>query len=329
MVMFVAVTSPTFAGEIHDAALAGDGEAVARLLENGVDVDEPGEAEGTALHLAAYAGHLPVAELLLERGAGLEYKAGPGRTALHLAAMKGHAEIVQALLDRGAQVDPIDHELVTPLGLAVSSCDLAVVQLLIEHGADVNKRFFDHATILHGLPYADHPDRHGEMAALLIGAGVDVNAATKNERNTPLHTAAMFGDYDMVEQLLEAGAAADGANRYNDRPLHSAAVTGQARIAALLLEHGVQVDVADASGMTALHWAAGRGKRTKGRSMHDYVTWRRGGKPIPQDYVRTAKLLIEHGASLEKRDHKGRTPSKIAKKRGDQKMIALLKGQAP
>ena len=324
--MFVAWTLPSFAGEIHDAALAGDVNTVAGLLDEGIDVNEREEAGGTALHLASYAGHLPVVEILLERGAKLEFAAGPGRRALHLAALKAHPAIVGALLEHGANVDPVDEEGVTPLGLAVAACDLEVTKLLIDHGAEVNKRFHDRATVLHGLPYADRAERHREMAELLIAAGADVGATTLNERNTPLHTAAMFGEYDIVELLLEAGADVESANKFNDRPLHSASVTGQARIVTLLLAHGAQVDVADASGMTALHWAAARGMRTRGRSMLDFVTWRRGGTALPHDYVATARELIEHGASIDKRDGKGRTASKLAKKRGDPKMIALLKG---
>jgi cytohesin len=327
LALFVVVTLPNFAGEIHDAAQAGDGETVERLLHGGTDINEQDKDKFTALHSAAYAGHLPVVEILLKNSAAPDLAIWNGRTALHLAAMEDHFSIVQALLDHGAQINPLDKEGVPPLGLAVAACRPAVAELLIQQGADVNRRFNDNVTLLHGLPYAPHADRHREIAELLIAAGADVNAETRNERNTPLSMAVMFGDYDTAELLLKAGADVDSANSYNDRPLHGAAITGQAKIVALLLAHGAQVEVADASGMTALHWAVGEGRKTKnGPSMMDFVTRRRGGTPLPHDYVATARELIEHGASIEKRDRKGRTASKIAKKRGDPKMIALLKG---
>ncbi len=248
--------SMSFAGPLHDAAKSGDAAMIEQLLDHGADVDVAAEFD---------------------------------RTALHLAALKGHPEVISALLAAGAEVDPLDGEGVTPLGLAMASCGLETAKTLIEHGANVNIRFHAGATMLHALPYAENYDRHREMAEMLVAAGADVNAVTERERNTPLHTAAMFGDYDTAEILLQAGAYAEHANTFGDRPLHGAAALGQARIVTMLLQHGARVGLVDQSGLTALHMAAARGEIRKGRNLQDFVKWRRNGQPLPTDYITTVR----------------------------------------
>jgi ankyrin repeat protein len=315
------------AGRLHDAVERGDSERVQRLLEEGADIDARDEGQATALHYAAYEGRLAVVRILLDGGAAVNPTGDGGFTPLHVAVVSGHAEIVRALLEAGARVDPRDSEGLTPLGMVGPSCDLEITKLLIDKGANVNARFHSGATILHGLPYAKHANRHRAMAELLVSGGADVDAETDRERNTPLDMAAMFGNTDVLEVLLAAGADVHHVNSYGKRPLHSAAIAGQAEIVALLLAHGAEVDAMDQFGMTALHMAASRGEIKKGRNMQEFLTWRRGGTPLPHDYLATAQELIDHGASPEVRDKKGRTAAKFAKKRGSQRMIALLEGK--
>src|SRR4051812_15230983 len=66
VIMSVAVLR---AGELQDAARAGDIEKVRQLLANGVDINLTGEHRRTALHEAVIAGSAPLVELLLSKGA--------------------------------------------------------------------------------------------------------------------------------------------------------------------------------------------------------------------------------------------------------------------
>jgi ankyrin repeat protein len=54
-------------GELYDAALAGNVEAVQTLLGSGAKIDEQGEL-GTPLHVAALRGDLAIAEILIAKG---------------------------------------------------------------------------------------------------------------------------------------------------------------------------------------------------------------------------------------------------------------------
>ena len=75
-----------FAGDLYDAVLARDEEAVRTLLAAEADVGETGDL-GTPLHVAAFFGDVPIAELLLAGGADLEAKKeGTTTRPLHVAA---------------------------------------------------------------------------------------------------------------------------------------------------------------------------------------------------------------------------------------------------
>jgi hypothetical protein len=55
---------------LHDAAWSDDVAEMRRLVAAGVDVDELGEDEGTALLWAAYYGHVEAIRVLVELGRG-------------------------------------------------------------------------------------------------------------------------------------------------------------------------------------------------------------------------------------------------------------------
>lgn len=58
-----------------------------------------------------------------------------------------------------------------------------------------------------------------------------------------IHIAALSGDYEMVEQALDAGADPNGYNSIGFAPLHSAARGGYLDITNLLLDNGAKVDL--------------------------------------------------------------------------------------
>jgi hypothetical protein len=98
-------------------------------------------------------------------------------------------------------------------------------------------------TLLHML--ADWPGHRAgaaEMAALLVQAGADVNAAFGGPEHdeTPLHWAASADDVVMVDALLDAGAdlEARGGTIAGGTALDDAVGYEQWRAAARLLERG-------------------------------------------------------------------------------------------
>lgn len=78
---------------------------------------------------------------------------------------------------------------------------------------------------------------------------------------TPLHLGAFFGRREVVEWLLDRGAAVDAESRNSLRntPLHAALAGGHDDVAMLLIDRGALTDARDAGGHTPLHIAAESG----------------------------------------------------------------------
>ncbi len=223
--------------DLPAAAMAGDRDAVRRLLDFGFPVDSVDVQGCSALLRAAGGGHRAVAELLIARGADLEHAANTGATPLSAAVSMRHAELVSDLLVAGAQ---IEHRL--PGGVTVLMLASAL-----------------------GLP---------DIAARLLAAGADVHAGDVQEL-APLHCAALFGFVArdrarllaLFDALLLAGAEPERVAAGAVTPLllllGARAEPGTAHdeevvLAALerLLEEGISLDVQDPRGFGPLHLAA-------------------------------------------------------------------------
>lgn len=100
----VAEAARTYPGLLHEAARLGPAEAVALMLDVGLDVVVAGLADNTStpLHEAAWHGQTDVVKLLLERGADSSVvEPVHDGTPLDWARHGGHAEIVELLESRG------------------------------------------------------------------------------------------------------------------------------------------------------------------------------------------------------------------------------------
>jgi len=88
---------PDTLSPLHKAAFGGEGDAVARLIEQGESVSEKGPYGWTPLHMAALGGHQSTAERLLEKGADACAKDEKGRTPARLAELRGHGRTADFL----------------------------------------------------------------------------------------------------------------------------------------------------------------------------------------------------------------------------------------
>jgi ankyrin repeat protein len=92
------------------AVIGGGSIAMAELLtERGADIEEQSHLGTTALHFAAMMGQREMVAFLLERGADIDRVArkfgAAGQTARALAIAHGHASVAALLEARGARVD--------------------------------------------------------------------------------------------------------------------------------------------------------------------------------------------------------------------------------
>ncbi|CAG0911253.1 unnamed protein product, partial [Cyprideis torosa] len=97
-----AVTSPFNQTPLH---LAGTGETVTVLIENGAEVNARDDDGWTPLLLATRRGHHFIVHLLLAHGADLNIRDCDKQTPLHLASRRGHHSIVHLLLAHGADLN--------------------------------------------------------------------------------------------------------------------------------------------------------------------------------------------------------------------------------
>ena len=157
--------------------------------------------------------------------------------------------------------------------------------------------------------------KHFRTAELLRHSGADPNVQGRH-RNTPLHSAAFFGDVEMVQVLLNLGADVNIRNNKNRTPLNyipphfsSTLILGYkpirqswADVARLLLDGGADIDTRDNVGRTPLHTMVVKGR------------------------VEVIRVLLERGADVGAEDKKGRTAFTLAKKKGYHKIMKLLAG---
>ena len=101
---------------------------------------------------------------------------------------------------------------------------------------------------------------HAGIARMLVDAGADVNAPSRNAiRVYPLHSAVAAGSLEMVELLLARGARPDCVEFLEATPLHSAAAEGKLAIVKKLLAAGADPRRRTKDGKTAYDLALQNG----------------------------------------------------------------------
>ena len=159
----------------------------------------------------------------------------------------------------------------------------------------------------------------------LLNEGADVNVReTSNERlqYTPLHWAAYFGDWEIAEMLLFAGAEIDAEDPWYSTPLYLAAEQAHTDFARKLIAEGAEVNVKSKMlGYTPLHRAAwgpvvflrnaGEGNSSKA--------------DIDENYRQIVRVLLEEGAEANVLDNEGDTPLDHAIDNGTEEIVALLR----
>lgn len=277
---------------LFGATLRGDVATAGLLLDAGAAVDPEDEQGWTPLFLAQTG---DMVRLLIGRGADSRRRLPDGSTLFQSSALLGHLDVLSFLLDEGADIDAPDGTGRTPLLLAVSRGETVVVRLLIERGADVHRR--EASSVGNGRS-ALHLAQSGEVAALLIDRGVDVDdiQTIGDGGETPLQDAADSDRVDVVRVLLERGA--DPHALVNDlergpqpSPLHGAASRSRTAIAQLLLEAGADVN-ARWRGITPLHDAA---EFEAAEPAFLELLLQHGADPTALDYVGRTPLAIAHG----------------------------------
>ncbi len=169
-----------------------------------------------------------------------------GRNPLHLASGSGHTASV-ALLRKTYPVNGVDNFWDTPLHRACERGRLGVVlELLKDEKTKINKPDDDEKTPLIVACF----DGNYDVAATLIHAGADLDSMDIND-NTPLSISLNNGHYDIAELLLNEGAAVQKNGPWGYGILHSA-ISAPLELLNRLVESGAAVEGTDCLGNTVL-----------------------------------------------------------------------------
>lgn len=171
-----------------------------------------------------------------------------------------HVDIATALIERGADVNvahklqppqlfPFGNTMWRPLSLAsVLDCH-SLMQHLLQQGAAVDASDGTGRTAL-----IDAASRGlTKSVEILLNAGANVEAKTKNEEKTALILAADQGHSNIVRVLIAWRSNVNARDNDGRTALIVAAARGHADIVQLLLQHGADVAAKDRFDNTALH----------------------------------------------------------------------------
>ena len=245
--------------DVAAAAMAGDADAVRRLLELGFPVDAVDAQGCTGLLRAAGGGHLAAVDLLLARGANPQHAAHSGATPLSAAVSMRQTGVVTALLDAGAD---LGHRLPGGVTVLMLACALGlpdIAALLLTAGADIDAGDGQglaplHCAALYGFTSRDRARLLALFDALLLAdAEPDMPAAggvtplllllgARAEPGSPCDEKVVLAG---LERLLEEGVSLEVQDPRGFGPLHLAALHGLRAVVQRLLRAGADPDLRD------------------------------------------------------------------------------------
>ena len=188
-------------------------EAVVRyFVDLGADLRTQGSE---ALIAAIKEDHEGVVRYLLDMGVDVNSNTNDGISALYTAVCYEKCAMAKLLLDRGANVDGVDSQGETLLMSASRSASTAILQALLDNGADVNvvrqgRGYLPYGTALHAAAWYGIRGELGTIE-LLLSNGADIEGKAY-DGPSPLATAVMYGNGDIVRFLLDKGADPSNVN---------------------------------------------------------------------------------------------------------------------
>ena len=256
------------------AARHGRVGAAGILIGGGADVESPAPTGASPLALAALSGQGELAARLLEHGADPN-GIGGGYTALHAAVLRGDRTLVRTLLAHGADPNlrlragtPVRRASqdwafapalvsATPYWLAAWFHDADVMRELAEAGADPRLTTLERwRHVFERAGGVGPPHIAGGFVPPLVAA-----ARGPANRGRFFNSALRKPDEDerrvmaAVRTAVEHGADVNATDLRGDTAMHAAAQRNFTTVVRFLAEHGADVDAKDEAGRSPLDLA--------------------------------------------------------------------------
>jgi uncharacterized protein len=223
-------------GLLHWAVYYNDLVLVNRLIQLGSDVSLRNNYGASPLSQAAIIGNSEVIAALLNAGAEPNESFADGQTAIMVIARTNNLDAARVLLDKGADVNKTEQfRGQTALMWAAAQKQPEMLQLLLDHGAEPNVRsklnnWQRQVTAeprmkfmpVGGLTPLLFAAREGCTLCVehLIAAGADIQMSDP-ENISPLIMACLNANWDSARLLLEAGAYVNKWDIYGRSPLYA------------------------------------------------------------------------------------------------------------
>ncbi|KAL4747076.1 ankyrin repeat-containing domain protein [Aspergillus terricola var. indicus] len=277
-------------------------EIVQTLLEAGADPNHiTGQGHGMLSEATRIAKGPEIVRLLIDHAARVDQAE---KALSHSALRNGTTELVRTFLDLGLIPSQLTAETIpcTPLHLVAVHAPADTLKLLVSAGFDPSAKDangLNPDAVTESTPdgwspltigYKTDARYYGKGAPYMVEQGADFNATTPElPRYTPVHIAAKWGYWDLLELLLHRGALITKAEATNESALHFMDWDDEGHSGTKsLLKHGADINAQDNEGATLLHKLFKVDPRTY--------------------YEDIVEFLLKSGADLSVKDNQGKTP---------------------
>ncbi|XP_046584651.1 transient receptor potential cation channel subfamily A member 1-like [Haliotis rubra] len=235
---------------LHYAVEASQVEGIEFLLDAGADSNVLNDKNMAALHVAADGGYLKSLEALVKhKDVNVNLRGEMGGTPLHFCANMNTGECARLLLEAGALPNMKCDNGFYPIHAAAKSASADTLSVLIQAAI---KRGYKRDEILSFLDKENNTPLHSA-----VHSGED-------DGSTPIHFACSQGNLPMVylmdemqpDNFIDALSVRDIDDM---TPLHRAAIFNHFSVVEFLMEKGADMNVKDTQAKTPLLLAASKG----------------------------------------------------------------------
>lgn len=217
------------------------------LIDKGIDVNNSGNNQMTALHIALSRRSYKVFDALMAANCDINAQYANGNTALHYSIENNLDSISKCLIDAGADLKLLNNDKKSVLFNAIENNNRDLVDLLKQKGSKLPQ---DKQKMNELLQLAIK-NKFQAIATELSENGAELSGIDSKGRNL-LHIATIGGNLEWVNKLLDKEFDVNVIDSLNRTALHYSAEQNNIDIAKLLVKNGADIHKLDYTNRTAL-----------------------------------------------------------------------------